>query len=68
MCLILFTCVFKFSANLRETEEAVVENEKIVSIDKPSGEEDAGDANKETPVNEQEEKEPEEKAYFLIQV
>ncbi|KAL5750847.1 hypothetical protein ACOSP7_025450 [Xanthoceras sorbifolium] len=48
-----------------ETEEPVVENEKNVSAEKPSGEEDAVDANKENPVNEQEEKEPEDKEMTL---
>ncbi|XP_044486959.1 RGG repeats nuclear RNA binding protein A-like isoform X2 [Mangifera indica] len=47
-----------------ETEEPVVENEKNVSADKPAGEEDVG-ANKENPVNEQEDKEPEEKEMTL---
>lgn len=45
----------------RETEEPVVENEKNIGSEKQSGEEDAADINKESPVDEPEEKEPEDK-------
>lgn len=62
----MLTRIFNSLVNVRETEEPVVEHEKTVSADKPAGEEDAGDANKENPVNEQEEKEPEEKVHCLI--
>lgn len=43
------------------TEEAVNETEKNVGDEKPVGEEDAPDSNKENPANETEEKEPEDK-------
>lgn len=46
---------------IRETEENVLENEKVVSSEKQSGEEDAVDASKENDANEPEEKEPEDK-------
>ncbi|PPD78573.1 hypothetical protein GOBAR_DD24491 [Gossypium barbadense] len=48
-----------------ETEENVPENEKNVSIEKQSGEEDAMDAGKENAANEAEEKEPENKEMTL---
>ena len=48
-------------AKIRETEENVLENEKNVSTEKHSGEEDAVDASKENTANEAEEKEPENK-------
>ncbi|KAK2648915.1 hypothetical protein Ddye_016404 [Dipteronia dyeriana] len=48
-----------------ETEEPVVENENNVGAEKPSGEEETVDANKESPVNEQEKKEPEDKEMTL---
>ncbi|KAF5950037.1 hypothetical protein HYC85_012030 [Camellia sinensis] len=44
-----------------ETEEPANENEKNVDAEKHSGQEEAGDANKENPVNEPQEKEPEDK-------
>ncbi|KAA8526020.1 hypothetical protein F0562_007880 [Nyssa sinensis] len=47
-----------------ETEEPVNENEKKVDSEKQLGQEDAGDTNKENPVNEPE-KEPEEKEMTL---
>ncbi|KZV35000.1 plasminogen activator inhibitor 1 RNA-binding protein-like [Dorcoceras hygrometricum] len=47
-----------------ETEEPVAEGEKIVDVEKPS-EQEEGDANKEIPANEPEEKEPEEKEMTL---
>ncbi|MBA0857526.1 hypothetical protein Goshw_013507 [Gossypium schwendimanii] len=50
---------------IRETEENVPENEKNVSIEKQSGEEDAMDAGKENAANEAEEKEPENKEMTL---
>lgn len=57
----------------RETEEPATENEKIVDAEKPhpekqSGEEDAGDVNKENPVNEPEEKEPENKVSIYLKI
>lgn len=48
-----------------ETEEPVNESEKNVGAEKQFGTEDAADANKETPVNEPEEKEPEDKEMTL---
>ncbi|XVF51829.1 hypothetical protein PTKIN_Ptkin04bG0215700 [Pterospermum kingtungense] len=48
-----------------ETEENVLENEKNVSAEKQSGEEDAVDASKENAANEPEEKEPENKEMTL---
>ncbi|XP_059657645.1 RGG repeats nuclear RNA binding protein A-like [Cornus florida] len=48
-----------------ETEEPVIEIEKNVDADKQMGQEDAGDANKENPANEPEEKEPEQKEMTL---
>lgn len=52
----------------RETEEPVNEGEKNVGYEKQSGQEDVGDANKESSANEQEEKEPDERVLlsFLI--
>ncbi|KAK6947521.1 Stm1-like, N-terminal [Dillenia turbinata] len=47
------------------TEEPTVENEKNVAAEKQPGEEEAGDATKESPVTEQQEKEPEEKEMTL---
>ncbi|CAL5359765.1 unnamed protein product [Camellia sinensis] len=48
-----------------ETEEPANENEKNVDTEKHSGQEEAGDANKENPVNEPQEKEPEDKEMTL---
>ncbi|KAA8522180.1 hypothetical protein F0562_012853 [Nyssa sinensis] len=48
-----------------ETEEPVNDNEKNVDAEKQLGQEDAGDANKEKPVIEPEEKEPEDKEMTL---
>ncbi|CAH2075674.1 unnamed protein product [Thlaspi arvense] len=48
-----------------ENEEPVKENEKTVDAEKQLGMEDAGDASKESPVNEPEAKEPEEKQTLL---
>ncbi|GMY29934.1 RGG repeats nuclear RNA binding protein A [Fagus crenata] len=48
-----------------DVEEPVTENEKNVGAEKQLGEENAGDANKENPVNESEEKEPEDKEMTL---
>lgn len=45
----------------RATDEVVNETEKNVSDEKPVGEEEAADVNKENPENEPEEKEPEDK-------
>ena len=51
-----------FFAKIRDAEEPVTENEKNVGAEKQlGGEDNAGDANKENPVNEPEEKEPEDK-------
>lgn len=50
---------------LRVTEEAVNETEKTLADEKPVGEEDAPDSNKENPANETEEKEPEDKVNSL---
>jgi len=49
---------------LRLAEEAN-ETEKNVGDEKPVGEEEAADANKETPANETEEKEAEDKVIFF---
>lgn len=46
---------------LRVTEEAVNETEKISGDEKPAVEDGVADANKESPANETEEKEPEDK-------
>lgn len=48
-----------------EIEEPIVESEKNIDADKPQGEEEAADANKDSPANEAEEKEPEEKEMTL---
>ncbi|OAY60106.1 RGG repeats nuclear RNA binding protein A [Manihot esculenta] len=48
-----------------ETEEPVVENEKNIDTGKQPGEEDVVDANKDSPANEPEEKEPEDKEMTL---
>ncbi|KAF7137253.1 hypothetical protein RHSIM_Rhsim07G0036400 [Rhododendron simsii] len=48
------------------TEEVVNDDEKNVSAEKPSGEEDATDVNKESPAKEGEEKEKEPEDKFLI--
>ncbi|XP_052171085.1 RGG repeats nuclear RNA binding protein A-like [Diospyros lotus] len=48
-----------------ESEVPSNENEKNVDAEKQLGQEDAGDANKENPVNETEEKEPEDKEMTL---
>ena len=50
----------------REIEELVAENEKNVAIEKPSGEDDAPDANKDNPTDAPEEKEPEDKVHNLL--
>ncbi|XVF79749.1 hypothetical protein PTKIN_Ptkin15bG0014600 [Pterospermum kingtungense] len=47
------------------TEEVVNEGEKNLGDEKPAREEDAGDANKESPANEPEQKEPEDKEMTL---
>lgn len=43
----------------RVTEEVVIEGEKNLGAEKPSGEEDATEGDKENPAKEPEEKEPE---------
>ncbi|GFY92736.1 hyaluronan [Actinidia rufa] len=53
------------------TEEVVNEGEKNLADEKPSGEEDATNVNKENPTNEPEEKEPEDKVnvfYFILDI
>ncbi|GLT51550.1 hypothetical protein SLA2020_249530 [Shorea laevis] len=50
---------------LAEVTEEVANDGKNLSEEKPPGEEDAGDANKESPTNESEEKEPEDKEMTL---
>lgn len=51
-----------FLAKIRDVEEPLTENEKNVGAEKQlGGEDNVGDANKENPVNEPEEKEPEDK-------
>ena len=45
----------------RVTEEVVYETEKNFADEKPAGEEDAPEGNKDCPANENEEKEPEDK-------
>ena len=60
----LFMCVTYFVHHVylfRVTEEATNEGEKNLGAEKPVGEDGVADGNKETPVNEPEEKEPEEK-------
>lgn len=61
----LLACLLFFSKS-RETEEPVVQIEKNVTTEKQSGEEDAVDANKDSPVTEPEEKEPEDKVGCLL--
>ena len=62
-----YTCLHvAYLSDISEAEEPAVEAEKIVEGEKPSGEEEASDANKENPVNEPEEKEPEDKVVILI--
>lgn len=56
-----------FLSKTRETEEPAGENEKNVNAEKQPGAEEATDANKESPVSEPEEKEPEDKVNFSIQ-
>lgn len=48
----------------RVTEEGVNATEKNLGEEKPVGEVDAADGNKDTPANETEEKEPEEKVSY----
>ncbi|CAN4076012.1 unnamed protein product [Withania somnifera] len=48
-----------------ETEEPVIDGEKIVEAEKQAGQEDAGDTNKDSTAAEPEEKEPEEKEMTL---
>ncbi|GFY81251.1 hyaluronan [Actinidia rufa] len=55
--------------NAKVTEEVVNEGEKNLFDEKPPGEEDATNVNKEDPANEPEEKEPEDKVnvfYFIL--
>ena len=49
-------------------EEVVHETEKVLADEKPVGEEDAAEGNKDSPANENEEKEPEDKVdgQFII--
>lgn len=63
LLLFAYVCQFLCSSCLlfRVTEEVVNEGEKNLGAEKPVGEEDVADGNKENPVNEPEEKEPEEK-------
>jgi hypothetical protein len=53
-------------SKLRDTEEPVTETDKNVVAEKQLGEENAGHDNKENPVNESEEKEPEDKVNHLV--
>lgn len=46
---------------LRVTEEVADETEKNLGDEKPAGEEDAAEGNKDSPANENDEKEPEDK-------
>jgi len=48
------------------TEESVNDGEKIVDAEKQSGQEDAGDTNKDSSAAEPEEKEPEEKVTVIL--
>lgn len=57
--------VFDIVLIFRETEEPVKDNEKNVDSEKQTGQEGAGDATKENPVDEPEEKEPENKVTLL---
>lgn len=71
-CIVVINKPVAFFA-FRETEEPATENEKNVAAEKPdpekqSGEEDAGDVKKENPVNEPEEKEPENKVSIFLGV
>lgn len=58
--------IFALFTKYRETEEPVNESEKTVEVEKPAGQEEVGEANKENPVNEPEEKEPEDKVHILF--
>lgn len=60
---VIHICGYTF---YRETEEPVVENEKNIDTEKQPGEEDVVDANKDSPANEPEEKEPEDKVHRLF--
>lgn len=51
----------------RETEEAVVDAEKTVAVEKQTGDEEGADASKENAVKEaEEEAEPEDKVKFCM--
>ena len=50
----------------RVNEELVNDGEKNVDVEKQAEQEDAGDASKENPVTEPEEKEPEVKMAFSL--
>ena len=63
---ILIEKTIALSVIFRESEEPVNENEKnLVDAEKQLGQEDAVEVNKENPVNETEEKEPENKVSIL---
>lgn len=64
--LYVYVTTFALFTKYRETEEPVNESEKIVEVEKPAGQEEVGEANKENPVNEPEEKEPEDKVHILF--
>lgn len=57
----LFYNFFNLILISRETEEPVNDGDKSVDTEKQLGQEDVGDANKENPVTDPEEKEPEDK-------
>lgn len=52
----------------RVNEEVVNESEKNLADEKPAGEEDAAEGNKENPTGERAEIEPEEKVWYLCSV
>lgn len=69
MCSLYFIMIYLhiiFSWFLSRAEEVVNEDEKTLNAEKlPSGEEETTDATKETPSNETEEKEPENKVMIF---
>ena len=65
MSIYIYICSF-CPSKLRDTEEPVTETDKNVVAEKQLGEENAGHDNKENPVNESEEKEPEDKVNHLV--
>lgn len=64
----LFYNFFNLVLISRETEEPINGGEKSVDAEKQLGQEDVGDANKENPVTEPEEKEPEDKVNVSLTI